>query len=107
MIKNRYLLMASCLALLTACDPPQTERLKENASSALAVVREGASAPLAVVKERADTALGVFEAVGNGFMNDPSLRQEALRLKEEASALKGAIVSRLEKRKDASQPEKN
>ncbi|WP_199155170.1 hypothetical protein [Chromobacterium sp. ASV23] len=92
----RTVIIAACSALILAgCNQQQTSQLQQAASAAIGSVHQsvdGASAPLGQLQQQASAALGVAKQVGAAAtVLNPELKQQVDKLKEQASALKGAI----------------
>ncbi|MGR2680921.1 hypothetical protein [Chromobacterium haemolyticum] len=89
--------VASALAL-AACSEKQTNQLQESASSAIGTVHnslQDSSAPLGQLKEQASAAIGAAKQAGAAL--SPELKEQVDKLKEQASAVKGALQAQEKK----------
>ncbi|WP_249605354.1 hypothetical protein [Chromobacterium sp. IRSSSOUMB001] len=101
------LLIAAASALaLAACSEKQTNQLQESTSSAIGTVHnslQDSSAPLGQLKEQASAAIGAAKQAGAAAAAlSPELKEQVDKLKEQASAVKGALQAQ---EKKAEQPQ--
>ncbi|AUH53100.1 hypothetical protein CXB49_21045 [Chromobacterium sp. ATCC 53434] len=98
----RTILIPLCASFAIAgCDQQQTTQLQQAASAAIGNVHksvETASAPLGQLQQQASDALGAAKQIGSATLNNPEVKQQVDKLKEQASALKSAIKPQDEKR---------
>ena len=96
----RIVMLATGSALLLAgCNQQQTTQLQQAASAAIGSVHQsvdGASAPLGQLKDQASAAIGAAKLAASAATQNPEVKQQMDKLKEQASALKGAILPKKE-----------